>query len=205
MKKLILPILLLCMSSFGVEVPQLPAPNGGQYAIELFKIETPHPFDQLSFKQDDEVIEHMFTASENTVSSLPVMYANIGETVENDQTEKVLLPEDYNVVGGKPVPINKLQHLGTRTRVTLKKASQTTATLHLNFHHQVLQGYETYKLGREVEVEIPYFETRKVDTVIVQKLGSWIVVGGIESKEEGSIKTSYYIIRISKPGISHRF
>lgn len=205
LKILTLAALLLSSVAISREVPKLPEPNGNQFAVELFKIETPYPFDQNKFNQGAKAFEEMFISEESVVSAHPVMYAKVGEMVENDQTEEALFPKDYNVVNGKPVPVNKLQHLGTRTRVTLNSATQTSATFHIDFHHQVLKGYDTYKLGNNIEVKMPIFETRKVNTEVTQPLNSWIVVGGIESKKKEKIKTAYYIIRISKPGNGRRY
>ena len=205
LKIMMLFALLLSINAIAREVPELPKPKGSHFTVELFKIETPYPFDQNNFNQGSKAIEEMFTSEDSVVSAHPVMYAMIGEMVENDQTEKTLFPVDYNVVNGKPVPVNKLQHLGTRTRVTLNSATQTSATFHIDFHHQVLKRYETYKLGNRIEVEMPIFETRKVNTEVTQPLNSWIVVGGIESRDEGKLKTAYYIIRISKSGNNRRY
>lgn len=196
---------LLTFPAFSAEVPELPTPKGNQFAVELFKIETPHPFNMNSFSQNPASIERMFKSAENTVSSQPVMYAKLGAMVENDQTQKVMFPEDFNVVGGKIVPIQKLHHLGARTRVTVREVTSQTATVHIDFHHQVLKRHDKHTLGNGAEVELPIFEIRKVNTEITQKLNSWVVVGGIESKEEDQIRTAYYIIRVSRPGRSRSY
>lgn len=191
--------LLLCIAVPAAEVPELPAPRGGQFAVELYKIVTPRPFDQKSFRKEPESIAQLFQAAENSVTSQPVLYTELGGTAENDQTREMLLPEDYNVVGGKAVPVNKLYHIGVRTRVKILNATRTTAAVHIDFHHQVLKGYEKCKLGQDLEAELPIFDIRKVNTEITHKLDSWVVLGGIESEEDGAVRTSYYIIRISRP------
>lgn len=191
--------LLLGASAPGAEVPELPAPRGNQFAVELYKIVSPRRFDQKNFRREPESIAQMLHAGENTVTPHPVLYAELGGTAENDQTRMTLLPEDFNVVDGKTVPINKLYPIGARTRIEFLSATERTAKIHIDFHHQELKGYEKYKLGRNIEAELPVFEVRKVNTEVDLRLGSWVVLGGIESQEDGKFRTSYYVIRISRP------
>lgn len=192
-------VLLLPTAVQAAEIPNLPPPRENQFAVELFKIVTPRPFDQAAFRQEPEFIEEMFHAGENAVTPEPVIYTQLGGVAENNQTREVSLPEDYNVVGGKAVPINKIHRIGVRTRVHIISATRTTAAIHIDFHHQVLKGYKKHKLGNGIEVKLPEFDLRQVNADLDYQFNSWVVVGGIEAEEDGQILTSYYIIRISRP------
>lgn len=181
----------------SAQMPDLPTPRGNQFAVELFSIKTPESFNQASLQKYSKSVDQLFMSEKNEVHAYPALYTRKGMTVENDQTEDMMLPESYNVVNGKPVPVNTLQHIGVRTRITINESARNSVSFQIDFHHQTIKGNDTYKLGNGMEVEIPYFEIRKVNTEVTQRLGSWVVLGGIEDVS-GSF-TTYYIIRITRP------
>lgn len=189
----------LSVVNIHAQIPDIPSPNGYNFAVELYEIESPKPFDQNSVDLYSKSVDKLFTNEENTVNAYPVLYAKPGVMVENDQTEAIMFPESFNVVNGKPIPIETLQHIGSRTRVTILETPPREVTFLIDFHYQRVKGYDKYNIGKDLAVEMPYFEMRKVNTQLTQTLGSWVVLGGIESKAEGKLKTTYYVIRISHP------
>lgn len=181
------------------KVPDEPRPKGNKFAVEMFRIDSPQGFDKDKFKQDNESIEQLFNSKENRVKAYPVVYAEQGKTAVSDQTTSMMLPEDYNVVNGKLIPVERLQRIGVRSEVTVTALRNNSATFNLKFHHQEIKGYDEYKLKGDHNARIPHFETRKVDTELTQVLGSWVVVGGIESVVDEQVKTAYYIVRVTRP------
>lgn len=199
-RKLLLNTLALALTGTALAVvPDMPKPKGNQFAVQLFRVDSPRPFDKEKFKQDSESILELFNAKENYTKAYPTIYAELGKPAVNDQTKSMMLPTDYNVVNGEPVAVEALQHIGVRAEITIHDYRNDTATFNLKFHHQEIKGYDEYLLKGGKSVRIPIFETRKVDTDLSQVLGSWVVVGGIESSTGEKTSTAYYIIRVTRP------
>ena len=201
---ILLPAALLLSAAALAAVPKPPQPKDGDFAVEMFRIDSPNAFDKDTFKQDNQSIEQLFSDQRNQVKAYPVVYADQGVAAVNDQTTEMMLPEDFNVVNGKLIPIERLQRIGVRSEVTVIGLKNNSATFQLKFHHQEIKGYDEYKLKGGHDARVPFFETRKVDTELTQVLGSWVVVGGIESVVDQQIKTAYYIVRVTKPTTGNR-
>ena len=193
-----LALLALAAAALGA-VPEMPRPKGNKFAVQLFRVDSPKAFNQESFKQDNASIERLFSAEENKVTAYPVVYADVGKSAVSDQTKSVMLPDDFHVVDGQLVPVESLQHIGVRAEVGLREFKNTAATFTRKFHYQEITGYDEYKLKGGHSARVPLYETRKVDTELTQVLGSWVVVGGIETEVEGEAKTAYFIVRVTRP------
>jgi hypothetical protein len=197
--------LLALLSAFHnseAGMPDIPRPNQNKYAIELFSIETPDPFDEARFLKNKISIERLFEQSENRIHAYPVMYALIGMAAVCDKTIPEELTADYNLINGKAVPINETYHLGMKSEVTILNMKNNVATYLLDFSYKELRGYDEYVLKDDIKAQVPYFEARRINTELSQALGSWLILGGFSSSKEDGIESTYYIIRITKPSIN---
>ncbi|MDF7798847.1 hypothetical protein P4C99_05205 [Pontiellaceae bacterium B1224] len=180
-------------------MPETPPPNEGQFAIELFRIETPHVFNETTFIKNGVSIEDLFANSENLTQSFPVVYSALGVTAVCDQTKKEKLVSDCSLINGKVVPVHKVYSLGIKAEITILNLKQNLATYTLNFSYNDLKGYDEYVLKDDIKAKKPVFETRQISTQLNQSLGAWLVLGGFSSSHKERIQSTYYLIRITKP------
>lgn len=197
--KSIAALVLLSTLSTKAEVPEIPLPNGNKFAIELFKIESPAPFEPETFIKSNISIPELFEQESNKIHGYPTLYSTMGDSAICDQTKSVRMAENYNVKDGKTVPVEKTFVLGMLAEVTITKLQNNVATYKLDFSYNELQGYNDFNLKKDLVVQIPYFETRKINTELSQSLGSWLVLGGFSDNGEDGIHSTYYVIRITRP------
>jgi len=135
------------------------------------------------------------------IAEFPIVYAGLGESVTNDQTKSVSLPEDYDIVDGKAVVVKeKIIKLGYSVAVTIDKIENGAISYHLNASHLELRGFDEYKTENGISVKMPFFERRSVDTNLTQKPNSWLVMGGlIDEKPDGKKVNMMIFVRIIPP------
>jgi len=145
-------------------------------------------------------IEELIKSPNIEIAEFPVVYAGLGESVTNDQTKSVSLPEDYDIVDGKAVVKEKICKLGYSTSVTINKMENGAISYHLNASHQELVGFDEYKTENGISVKMPFFEKRAVDTDLTQQPNSWIGMGGLVDEKPDGKKTNQLIcVRIIPP------
>ena len=153
-------------------------------------------FTELTHTQIEELIKR----PNIEIAEFPIVYAGLGESVTNDQTKSVSLPEDYDIVDGKAVAKEKICKLGYSTSVTIDKIENGAISYHLNASHQELVGFDEYKTENGISVKMPFFERRSVDTNLTQKPNSWLVMGGlVDEKLDGKKMNQIIFVRIIPP------
>ncbi|MDZ8118120.1 hypothetical protein [Pontiella agarivorans] len=204
--KLYLPILeililhtLTAGNAAHAQIPDAPQPQHNKFAIELFRIESPNPFEEARFLKQNISIPELFENAQNRINTYPVLYSALGIPAICDQTKCVHMAENYNIKDGKAVPVKSKVELGMRTKVTIRKLENNMATYELEFSNKELKGYEEVILKNDIHVKLPRFETRQINTELNQSLGSWLVLGGLSGSGDNGIHSTYYIIRITRP------
>ncbi len=134
------------------------------------------------------------------IAEFPVVYAGLGESVTNDQTRSVSLPEDYDIVDGKVIAKEKIIKLGYSVAVTVNKIENGSINYHLNASHKELAGFDEYKTENGLVVKMPYFKGRSIDTDLTHEPNSWLVMGGlIDEKSDGKKINKMICVRIIPP------
>ena len=148
----------------------------------------------------DSQIEGILKSPDVEVHKFPVVYADLGESVTNDQTKSVSLPEDYEVVDGKAVAKEKICKLGDFTSVRVDKIENGAISYHLTVSHRELVGFDEYKIEHGLEVKMPFFEARSIDTSLTQQPNSWSVIGGfVHQKSDGEKMHQMICVRVIPP------
>lgn len=197
--------MLFSSSHVRADIPEAPVPQANKFAVELFKIESPAPFEQDKFVKSNISIPELFKQDENRIEAYPVLYCALGSPAICDQTKTVQMPENFNVKDGKAIPVEIPVVLGMLSEVTVVSLKNNIATYQLDFSYNELKGYDEYVLKGDINVQLPLFETRKINTELSQSLGSWLVLGGFSDDGENGILSTYYVIRITRPMGMSRF
>jgi len=129
---------------------------------------------QLTQEQVEEILKH----SETTTVTFPVVYAGLGESATNDQTETVEMTTDADIVEGKVVYKKEPIKVGMMVSVEVLEAEDNRVCYKLNIMNKDLIGYDTHQPEEGLEVRMPFFEARSIDTKITQAPDSWRYVGG---------------------------
>ena len=141
----------------------------------------------------DEILAH----PDAEISEYPIVVAGIGESITNDQTQSVSMPEDYDIVNGQAVAKEKTVKLGYSVSVTVDKIENGAVSYRLNAMHRELAGFDEYKIGNGQNVKMPKFEKRGVDTVLTQSPNSWVMMGRLtDHRSDGkNISLRYQNVR----------
>jgi hypothetical protein len=199
--------------------PSSPNPHPEKYTFQVIEIEIPEDLPEYHNK-DDQMMGHEFSKGSNIPTSLiipnrdletilqhpeakiteyPVVAAGLGESVMNDQTKSVSMPEDYDIVDGKAVAKEKICKLGFSVSVTVDKIENGAVSYHLNASHQELVGFDEYKTEGGL-VKMPFFNKRAVDTDLTQISNSWICFGGlVDERSDGTKINQMIAVRIIPP------
>jgi hypothetical protein len=168
----------------------------------------PQPYTQeeiealsISMRPSQEEIEALLKKPNAEIIEFPIVYAGIGETVTNAQTEVFQSVLDASVVEGKVVYETEPINVGTSTSLTINKVLESGAiNCDLEIYHCRLTGVDHYTLEEKFDVEIPYFEIRSVNTEITLNPNSWLTMGGLISQHDDGTKTQSLIyVRVLPP------
>ena len=124
MKKWITSLFIITLISGCSTVPSIPKSHPEKYTFQVIGIEIPNEiasdYIQVTKGKNGEEItsssepypEALDNHPKAKITEYPIVIAGIGESVVNDQTKSVSLPEDFTVVDGKAVAKEKNQKLG---------------------------------------------------------------------------------------------
>jgi hypothetical protein len=152
-----------------------PEKHPGKYALQVIQIEVPLPethetLSSCAMISDD--VESLLKNPQAVITEFPIVYAAVGETGINDQTETLTFPD-----------IDEPAKVGRYTEMTLQEVGNGMASCDLWFYNKSLQGMQ--KTG---ETSKPVFKKREMKTQIALVPGNWMSMGGsiIEKTEDFS-------------------
>ncbi|MCF7818301.1 MAG: hypothetical protein K9M54_10510 [Kiritimatiellales bacterium] len=198
MKKVIVGLVcIIAVCSVYSGIPSEPKPREEKLAVQVVKVEHPKKIDLTSGYGLDP--EAMFEDGSNTLTQYPTLYAAVGTTVTNDQTTSVAFPEDFDIIDGKAIPKEKIQKLGLSIVAELSRVENDVVDMKLSFSKKELKGYDEIAVKGGIQVKIPYFNVRNINTDVSIVLGDWIVLGGAEEFDSKKEMTTCYLLRVKNP------
>lgn len=185
-------------------VPSTPKQKSGKYALQILRIEVPAngtaPASSFTPAPTRD-IEALLKNPQATVTEFPIVYAAIGETAINDQTESISFPESYELITNTNGVVSVVynQHkdikIGQYVELTLQKVENGNATCNLNFYERLLQGMQTYavvpatKTQDAVTASLPIFKSVRMKTKMTLAPGTWISMGGLVGETVKKVNT----------------
>ena len=167
--------------------PSPPAPHPSKYAFQCFFVSVPEEvlknlnvrFDKRNLGHDptmdamprptqtqiDEIIKHR----EVEIVELPIVYAGMGEAVANDQTITSEMAVDADVVDGEVVYRTESCKIGNMVSVDVKSLERGYVSYQIHAMTKRLAGYDHRKTLDGMEVRMPYFDRRELNTTMSQK------------------------------------
>jgi hypothetical protein len=219
MKQMSIIIALAISCCAYSKVPELPTPKEGKHAIQIIRVYSTHSPDVL-FETNNLVCVTQYVSPEastvlpaeslahptadkilndpdSEIFEYPVLYAAIGSSVTNDQTDTVMFPKDYIIEDGKAVPQKTPIKLGISIATTLTAYRPNVVKLKLDFYSNKLKGYDEYTTEEGVKVRMPFFEKSSFDTNVSMPLGGWVVLGGlVDSNTVDGSRSVFYLVRV---------
>jgi hypothetical protein len=181
MKILIMSFAVSLISGCAI-APSTPKPHETKYAVQVLEVNSTTPFNQKLMNDPNEV-EEILNNPNTRIYEYPILYAQTGEAVVEDQTKTVSMPEDYDVIDGKAVPKEKEVKLGRMVEVSVSSVQEDNITYKIDIHNQKLVGYDTIKAAEGIEVEMPCFKSRNLSSEITQPFGVWQCLGGLQGTQ----------------------
>lgn len=198
-----LTVLLFIAGCSTPTTPSTPKQKPGKYVLQILHIEVPADGTAISSftPVPTRDIEILLKNPKASVTEFPIVYAAIGGTAINDQTESVSFPENYklmtNTTGAISVIYNQHKDikLGQYVEMTLKKVDNGNAICDLNFYERSLQGMQIYAVAPATETQdavtasLPIFKSRGMKTQMTLTPGSWISAGGVIGETVKDVNT----------------
>jgi hypothetical protein len=128
-----------------------PKPHEVKYTIQILEVNSNTPSDQKLMSNSNQV-EEILKNSDTKIYEYPTLYAEVGETVADDQTRLVSMPEDYDVIDRKAV------------EVSISSIKKNSVTYKIDIHNQKLVGYAKIKLAQGIEVKMPYIRSLNLNS-----------------------------------------
>ncbi len=212
-----LPALLFIAGCSTTTAPTTPAPHPDKYALQIIRIEIPASDTKstsLFVPVPTKDIETLLSDPNATITEFPIVYAAIGETAINDQTETISAPESYEAKANTNGVVSVVYSAGTTkvgryVEMTLQKVEDSEATCDLWFYEKTLRGMHKYDVAPATEnqeavtASLPMFKVLETKTEVTLVPGAWISMGGLTgTKKEGDQSTPttiYFAIRILPP------
>lgn len=191
MRNLFMSLFAVSFVSACMASPLTPKLHETKYTIQILEVTTPTPT-----HHSPNWLAESLNNTNSVIYTYPTLYAEIGETVGDDQTEEVSMPESYDLIDGKVVPKEKLVRLGKAVEVSIPGIEGENITYSLSVYNKSFKGYDIYPLEDGIEVKMPYFETRSINTEITHPLNRWISMGGRLDKKGNSF---FFYVRIVPP------
>jgi len=231
----LLPTLLFITGCSTTTVPSAPKPHPEKYALQVILIEVPgelansSPITQgeksyflttpdakaAALARIPPQVTELLENPDAKISEYPVVYATVGETAINDQTETLSFPTTYepqadsNGVVSVVYNHHKDIKIGKYTEWAPKKIENGAVTGDLWFYEKTLLGMQKYDVApangshAPVSASLPIFKAREMKTKVTLVPGAWISMGGLTStKKEGdesTTTTTYFAIRTLPP------
>ena len=225
MKSTAILLTIALSSTVYSKIPELPKLQEGKYAIQIIKVETSASTDPSEYldniktetvfyttgtetnqtqvspldSADPSLPEKILEDPSSEIFEYPILYAENGSSVTNDQTETVLFPQDYKVENGKAVPLDeKPIKLGLSITTTVTERKNGVVDLHLDFYTKEIKRYDEIDIGSGLKAKVPFFNARKFNTDVTIALGEWLTIGGLKnSAKDDQSKNTVYFIRVN--------
>lgn len=171
-----LTALLLVASCSTPTVPSTPKQIPEKYALQFIRIEAPTPDKPPTLSPLDTFsndIDGLLKNPDAVVTEFPIVYAAVGETAVQDQTETITFPNNI-----KPAKV------GCYVKVTIEKAEKGTASCDLDVFNQTLQGME-----QTGAVPTPVLKQQSIKTQVSLASGDWMSMGGLIGETVKDINT----------------
>lgn len=167
-----------------------------KYALQAILIEVevpalaPENITSISdYSAFSEGPDELFKTPGAVVTEYPIVYAAVGETAVNDQTETVAAPRTYSIItntaGQLDVAYSKeTTQVGFYSEMTVQFADNGSATCAVKFsqnkcigmpEHEAVPATENQKA---VTASMPIFQGTGVETEIALAPGYWLAMGG---------------------------
>jgi hypothetical protein len=222
MKKWIICLFAGALISGCSTIPSTPKPHPEKYTFKIIGVEIP----EITFQTPDAEICDPLWEIENpelgfrpvplgsplppaeTIINNPnakiitdtIVIAGLGESVTNDQTKAVSLPESWEVVDGKVIVKEKMIKLGDSVAITVDKIENGEISYHLNARYNKSVGFTEYPMEKGSSVKMPVFKNRSIDTNLKQAPNSWIGLGCLSSKNSDGEKITFMMcVRVISP------
>jgi hypothetical protein len=220
MKIIIFGLLMAFILSGCSTIPSTPKPHPEKYTFQVITIEIPGDLPEYHNKADKMMglefskgsslptsltipsrdLEKLIQHPEAEITEYPIVLAGLGESVTNDQTKSVLMPENYDIVDGKAVVKEKIIKLGYSVAVTVDKIENEEISYHLNSNFKELKGFDEYKTENGLVVKMPYFKMRAMDSDLTHEPNSWTMLGGlIDQRSDGKKINQLFCVRAISP------
>lgn len=147
-----------------------PETHPKKYALQVIRIEVPLPDTHTSLSSYAMISDDAESLLKNPaaiITEFPVIYAAVGETAINDQTETITFPN-----------IDEPAKVGRYVEMTLQEVENGMASCDLWFFDKTLQGMQ--KTGATSK---PVFENREMKTQIALAPRTWLSMGGVTREE----------------------
>ncbi|MDH3981436.1 MAG: hypothetical protein OES84_00885 [Kiritimatiellaceae bacterium] len=208
MKKTIIGIFITALIS-GCTTTSTPKAHEAKYTFQCLHVTIPSGTLKIPYTQQNgqsgmfptqSQFEEILNDPGTEVMEFPIVSVGIGKSVTNDQTKAVSLPEDYDIVDGKPVVKEKICKLGCSTSVTVNKVENGAICYHLNVSYQELLGFNENKIENGLSVKMPFFKKRGIDTDLTGPPNSWTMMGGlIDQRSDGTSVHNLICMRVIPP------
>ncbi len=197
-------------------VPSDPKLHPEKYALQVLLIEVPvvdtEPTSAYA-PAPKRNIEALLKNLNAIVTELPIVYAAIGETAINDQTETISAPKNYELktdTNGvvRVIYSDDTKKVGQYVEMTLQKVENHRATCDLWFYNKSLQGMQKYNVAPATETQdavtasMPIFRTQGMKTQVTLIPGNWISMGGLiggTAKNAKNAVEKHTFVRILPP------
>lgn len=190
--------------------------------FQVIQIEVPLPdkyATRSSLRTTSDDIEELLKTPDAVITEFPIVYAAIGETATNDQTEPISSPKTYKPTTDtngvvSVVYSNEIAKVGRYVEMTLKKVENDCATCDLWFYAKSLAGMQKYEVASATETQacvtaaLPIFKKWEVKTTTSLSPGMWLNMGGlisekVENRTSGKVEKTRIIkasfVRILPP------
>ncbi len=191
---LVAPLLIAGCST--TTVPSTPEPHPEKYALQILMIEVPSPdIAMKSYIMLPQDIDALLKNPNATISEFPIVYAAVGETAINDQTETISFPTMYepqtdsNGVVSVVYNHHKDIKIGQLVEMTLQKVENGQATCDLWLYERTPRGMQNYNVAPATETQdavtafLPIFKGLETKTKMTLALGAWVSLGGIVNEQ----------------------
>ncbi len=209
-------ITLLFITGCSTTTPSNPKPHPEKYALQVILIEIPETGTESTSAYTTvptKTVDELQNNPEAVITEFPIVYAAVGETAINDQTEPLTAPYNYKLKTDTNGVIsviyeNKTVKIGKHTEWTLQKIENGDVTGDLWFFDKSLAGSFTYEVAPATKAQdavtatLPKFKIVEFKTKISLAPGSWVSMGGLlggTAKNTQTAVEKHTFIRILPP------
>lgn len=210
MRNIIISLIVVSLVYGCSTTPSSPKPDKAKFTFQCLYLTVPsgsikEPFSfsnpPMLFRTQAQ-LEDILTAPNTEVMEFPIVIAGIGESVTNDQTKALSLPEDYDIINGEAVAKNKTCNIGESFSVTLIKVESGAVTCKINPVTTMLKGFDEYVVSDGVTVKMPMWKKMKIDSEITLEPNLWTLLGGlIDQRSDGTSVNNLFCIRVLPPKV----